>query len=249
MTSTPSFGQGVLSQAKKLDRGLLGIPVVQTLVNAFVLRGNMDMASSQLAVTGHERASLERERQKAEDRMKELDSQISACKAVEAALQARAGPDASADLEASIARLETMESTSMEDWKAKGSAAIDDMQARAAALEEATTKDLEVIMQKITQAAEMVQGSEAYRSAVSKAQGAADMAQQRVAQVHGQLQEQLTAENLESVMAQARQAAGTGISQAQEMAGQLQDSEALKAARAKVEQGISSAAAHIPQSK
>jgi len=241
MTSSPAFGQGLLKQAAKIDQGILGVPVVQTLVKAFVLRGSMDMACSQLAVAGHERAQLERERQKAEDKLKAVDAQLQAVKAVEVSLKAKAGPDTSADLEASISQLEALGDTGMDDWKAKGAATIAELQGQAKALEEATTKDLEIMMQKITEAAEMIKGSDAYKSAMAKAQDAAELAQQRASEVHGQLKEQLTAENLKSVMDQAQQAAEVGMSRAQEVAGQLQDSEALKAAKEKMDQSLATA--------
>lgn len=247
MTSSPSFGQGVLKQAEKLDKGILGVPVIQTLVKAFLLRGGMDLSSSQLAVAVNERANLEKEREKAQYRLNEVDSQLAACKAVEEALQAKAGKDTSSDLEASISQLENLGDTDMNAWKEKGAAAIADLQVQATALEEATTKDIEVIMQKITEAAEAIQSSEGYQSAMAKASAAAELAQQKAGEVHGQLAEQMTAENLQSVMAQAQQAASAGMSRAQEVAGQLAETDAVKQAQASASDAVKQAQALASQ--
>jgi len=241
MTSSASFGQGLLKHAAGVDQGLLGIPVAQTLVKAFVLRGGSELASSQLAVAVHERVQLERERAKAEVKLRDIEGQLAACKAAEEALEAKAGRDKTEDLEASITQLESLGDTGMDDLKAKGVAAIADIQAQAAAMEEATTKDLEVMIQKITEAAEMVKDSDAYKSALSKAQDAADLAQQKATQVSGQLREQLTNENLQSVMAQAQEAAQVGMAQAQQAAGQLPSSEALQEAAEQARRNLSSA--------
>lgn len=235
---SPSYGRSLVEWAEHADQGMLGIPVMQTLVKAFVLRGRTDLASSQLAVTVHDRVQLERQLAEACQRVEELGFQIKAREAEEAELRAKAGSDGTEDLQASISQLEAFGDKDMLDLKNQGSASIEQMQGRAAALEQATTKELEALMQRITEVVGAVQDSDMYKSAVSQGQVAADFAAQHASEVAARI----NAENLQNLLAQAEQAVDMGVSRAKEVAGQIQDSESLVAVQATLQRTADTAA-------
>lgn len=235
----PGYGRSMLAWAEKMDEGILGIPVAQTLVKAFVLRGGSDLTSAQLAVAMNERLHLERQRSEAQKELDALDCQLRACSAQEEALKQTAGSDQAADLLASINSLEAVGDKDMGEWKQQGRDIIKEMQEKAAGVEEGTTKDLEAMMQKIQDLLSVVQDSEVYQSAVSKAQAAADTAAvgatQAAASVGG-------AQGLQAAFEQAQQAAETTRQRAQEAAGQVESSEALRGALEKAHESASTAA-------
>jgi len=220
MTRSESFGKGVLKQAEKIDQGILGVPVVQLLVKAFVLRGGMDTTSARLSVTTFERVQLQRNLAQAQQRLTEIDNELAAHQASEEALKAAAGSDETEDLQASITRLEMFGSIDVNALKAKGSALAAELQAQAGGYERTTTTDLEAMIKKISDVADAIQQTEAFQSAMSQAQEAADVASRKAAEVT----DQLNAESLQSAMTQAQQAA-------QQVVGQVQGSDAVRAAQ------------------
>jgi len=172
----PGYGRSMLAWAEKMDEGILGIPVAQTLVKAFVLRGGPDLTSAKLAVAMNERLHLERQRSEARQQLDALDCQLRACTAQEEALKQTAGANPAADLLAGINHLESVGHKDMDEWKQQGRDIIKEMQGKASGVEEGTTTELEAMMQKIQEFLSVIQDSEVYQSTVSKAQAAADAA-------------------------------------------------------------------------
>jgi len=236
----PGYGRSMLAWAEKMDEGILGIPVAQTLVKAFVLRGGPDLTSAKLAVAMNERLHLERQRSEARQQLDALDCQLRACTAQEEALKQTAGANPAADLLAGINHLESVGHKDMDEWKQQGRDIIKEMQEKSAVgVEEGSTKELEAMMQKIQELLSVVQDSEVYQSAVSKAQAAADAAGQSASQAAASVG---GAEGLQAAFEQAQHAAETTLQRAQEAAGQLESSEAVRGALAQAQEAASSAA-------
>merc|ERR1712060_29098 len=59
---SPGFCTRILEKAKFVDDNLMGLPLTQVLVKAFLLRGTSEVASVQLAVTLHDKEQLQRDR-------------------------------------------------------------------------------------------------------------------------------------------------------------------------------------------
>eukprot|EP00419_Tripos_fusus_P007597 CAMPEP_0172696236 /NCGR_PEP_ID=MMETSP1074-20121228/27912_1 /TAXON_ID=2916 /ORGANISM="Ceratium fusus, Strain PA161109" /LENGTH=681 /DNA_ID=CAMNT_0013516955 /DNA_START=208 /DNA_END=2253 /DNA_ORIENTATION=+ len=236
----PGYGRSMLEWAVKMDEGILGIPVAQTLVKAFVLGGGSELTSAKLAVAMHDRLHLERQRSEAQNKLDALDCQMRACSAQEEALRETAGSDQAADILACINSLEAVGDKDVNEWKQQGRDIIKEMQEKSAVgVEEGSTKELEAMMQKIQELLSVVQDSEVYQSAVSKAQAAADAAAQGASQAAASVG---GAEGLQAAFEQAQHAAETTLQRAQEAAGQLESSEAVRGALAQAQEAASSAA-------
>jgi len=244
MIDSPTYGNGLLKAAKKADEGMLGIPVMQILVKAFVLRGGADMVSSQLVVAADEKAALQRERDQAQSQVQALRSQIESCKAEEVALKKKAGITDEPDLEASIDPLPDAGGGVLGEMQEQGASAVSSVQARATAMEEATVKELEAMMKKIMEAFEGIQNSEAYKSAMAQAQEAMEQAQEAAQDAMEQAQEaaQDAMEQAQDAMEQAQDAMEDAVAQASEMAGQL-NAENLQGAMAQAQEAMEQAQA------
>jgi len=243
--NSPSYGRSLLKAAEKADEGMLGVPIAQTLVKAFVLRGGADMASTQLSLSLQDKSQLERQRQEIQKQVDDLSKQITVCYTEEVTLKRASGiaepecvsdgMDAAAekDLDQVMGAMQG-QVAALEQATAKEPEA---MQGQAVALEQATAKELEAMMKKITELVNAVQDADTYKSAVSQAQAAADATAQRASEAAAQLntenlqsalaqaQEaaaQLNTENLQSALVQAQEAAEVGMQRAKEAAGQLQ---------------------------
>merc|ERR1719453_205859 len=92
----PEYEKLVLNNAKKIDDGAGGIPVVQTLVKAFVLRGSSDTLEMQLSGVNMEKKILEKKQYEVQKELAALDSAIAAEAAnhdrLKAAIDALGGP-------------------------------------------------------------------------------------------------------------------------------------------------------------
>jgi len=72
----PEYEKLVLSNAKKIDDGAGGIPVAQTLVKAFVLRGSSDTLEMQLSGANMEKKVLEKKQAAALAELADIDSRL-----------------------------------------------------------------------------------------------------------------------------------------------------------------------------
>merc|ERR1719478_937400 len=75
---SPTATEDMLKKAKNFDHSTLGLPVAQTLVKAFVLRGSSDMLSSQLSVAGNMKGRLELERDAIQKELDAVEAQLGA---------------------------------------------------------------------------------------------------------------------------------------------------------------------------
>jgi len=72
----PEYEKLVLSNAKVIDDGAGGIPVAQTLVKAFVLRGSSDTLEMQMSGVNMEKTILEKKKYAAQKELADLESRI-----------------------------------------------------------------------------------------------------------------------------------------------------------------------------
>eukprot|EP00747_Dinoflagellata_sp_TGD_P183121 gnl/TRDRNA2_/TRDRNA2_37817_c0_seq1.p1 gnl/TRDRNA2_/TRDRNA2_37817_c0~~gnl/TRDRNA2_/TRDRNA2_37817_c0_seq1.p1 ORF type:complete len:797 (+),score=189.26 gnl/TRDRNA2_/TRDRNA2_37817_c0_seq1:358-2391(+) len=196
------FEMAVTKKAKKFDDSLMGLPVAQILVKAILLRGAGDTINAQYGLKLHEKTQLEKERAALQSQLDALEQQISSCESEAEQLGKDAGEDG--DLAGSAQKLESCPPDGY-DWKAQGSLAISEAEARQLAdkLEQATTQEIEKMIKRIMEAADQVRHSEAVEAAIHKGQDLADKA--------GHMAEE-------------------GIHRAKEKAEQLRDSEAVRQA-------------------
>merc|ERR1719188_2145949 len=84
----------MIGQAKKFDESAGGFPVMQTLVKAFLLRGNGDSIKDQIAQSYNRKYALEQEAGELESKIASLQARIDGHKAEAAYLKKEQGLDA-----------------------------------------------------------------------------------------------------------------------------------------------------------
>jgi hypothetical protein len=87
MINNQGFAQSVLEQARTIDSNGTGLPVVEILAKAFLLRGNAETLNSRLSVVENQKASAESEKAALEAKLKALDSQIEYAQTAESSLK------------------------------------------------------------------------------------------------------------------------------------------------------------------
>eukprot|EP00928_Gymnodinium_smaydae_P039882 TRINITY_DN27153_c0_g1_i1.p1 TRINITY_DN27153_c0_g1~~TRINITY_DN27153_c0_g1_i1.p1 ORF type:complete len:679 (+),score=181.17 TRINITY_DN27153_c0_g1_i1:111-2147(+) len=224
-THSQRFEDMILKKASDFDKSLLGLPVAQIFVKAFLLRGASETLDYRYNSKLYEKARLEQDRAELQDKIRDLDLKLARITDETAELKPQI--DASGgDFEAAADRLQGAAAQGMADWKAMGAQAISAAEARAAAeaLQQQTTKDLEEIMNKITKAAKDFQESEAVQAKLSQARETAAAAQEK-----------------------AQQMATEGAAQVRQKAKELQDSGAVTAALSQAQDMANQGAAYAKQ--
>jgi DNA repair exonuclease SbcCD ATPase subunit len=76
MINNQGFSSAVLDQAREMDRNGVGLPVVEMLAKAFLLRGGSDTLNSRLSVVQNQKALVDCEKANLEAKIKALDYEI-----------------------------------------------------------------------------------------------------------------------------------------------------------------------------
>jgi len=145
-----AYSSAVISQARKLDQTMLGTPVVETVVKAFLLRGTGDSLKAQIAMSRGETAALESERDDLVTRIDDLNRRIQLYQTEAEVLKREAGI---VDEEPSA--------------EAAAQTAMSSDMSRAKVLEEATKEEIDHLYAKMLAATANIrnQGLEALSSA------------------------------------------------------------------------------------
>lgn len=153
LVSSERFTRFVDGQARAFDKTLLGVPVAQLIVQAFILRSGVDGKSAELSLAVHERSMLGSDIESMEEKlnamrqqMMEHDAKVSALKEVGGAVQ-----NAEALEDSYNASLD------VEVWRQRGSEAIEAAKAKVQALEKTRTEELEALARRIVEHARILQ--------------------------------------------------------------------------------------------
>jgi len=170
------YTSGMVDKAKKMDDGHLGLPVAETLVKAFLLRGTTDMLSSQVSVAGDKVGLLEKEKAEQEAKLdalqKEIDERQAELVAIEGSEVAQRDED--------VAKIQSVQN-------------LQTLEAEAAAVEEHTQKKLEQMSAKFQDLLTQAKESEHVKAAMGRVQSvdvqaAVDQAKQKAADAADQVQ-------------------------------------------------------------
>jgi len=251
-----AVSSAMLGAAQQADRGAGGIPVVQTIVKAFLLRAGHDTKKAKLTVALGEKLRLSKERDDAQLRLQELKRRIDASKLERKVLRTLANKHGDG-MESNLQALECAGEESTAEWKKLGEQLAKQAEARAQGSTQAATEQLERVANQVTQLADSVKNSKAYQTAMEKAKAAieearvaAEQAQKAAAEAAEQAQEAAAA-GLE----QAQTAAASGLEQAQSMAATgVEQAQAAAltgaaAAQAAARDGAAAAAASLEQAQ
>jgi hypothetical protein len=166
MIESSSFADTVLGTARDVDKSAgVGVPVTELLAKAFLLRGGNDMMSSKLAVVTHHRKSLQQEKAELQLKLQAATQRSEFLASETETLKTTVSESGGGDLAAQCAKLKD-EKFDFEAWKNKGKETIEAIDSAGADVAEASTEQLEKIYEKLTEAADYVQNSEAFKALV-----------------------------------------------------------------------------------
>ena len=270
LVTSEGYFAGILGQAKKFDQSSVGVPVMQTMVKAFLLRGNGDTLASHIAHASNQQAALEDERDRLQSVKESLEGRIAGHKSeanqlrkelgLEEVIDAPTGPsmaDKAAAMGDKVRGHADAASAAAREAGQMAEDAVADAKLRAAELEKVTREELENLIKKIMDAAEQVRNSEAVRQAIEQAEKAKEQAEQAAAMAQDpEVRARLLAEAQEA----AERAAEAGMKQAEELKKQAQElaeqgmaqaEELKKQAQVLAEQGMEAAEklANTPEAK
>lgn len=182
-----TYSATVLKKARKFDESMLGVPVVETFVRAFLLRGTADTLNAQLNQSQNSIGTLEKEQDEIAAKLDVISKRILHHKAQADALRAVAGHgDGQAE--------DLFMKDSMTDVTLSSFPVPSEALEQAQKLEQATKTELNELYKRIREAIDQLSQSGAVEEALAQAQQAA-------------------AEGL----AQAQKSASAGIQQVQSM--------------------------------
>jgi len=173
LVSDPGYQKSVLEKAKSTDSGtFFGIPVMQTLVKAFVLRGTSEVASAQLALALHDKNQLQKDKVAAEADLAGIQSRLDVLLAREAAFQTQVETNEGEGFAGQIKALEKGldSATDVDAWAEKGKLSVEEAKRKAAEVQEATTKELERMVEQIQEAVEAIRNSDTVKQAMHQAE-------------------------------------------------------------------------------
>lgn len=168
MIESQSFQKSVIDQARAMDKNATGLPVIELLVKAFLLRGGSDTLNSRLSKISAAKALCEKEKAEIEAQLTAVSAEIATVSAEEQTIKASAQDKGGAVAE-QVLKL-TTGTDDLEAWKAKGDLALAEADEKARAVREATTKAIEELWEKIKAAIDAVQNSETAKALIAKGQ-------------------------------------------------------------------------------
>lgn len=256
MINSPSFSKTILGVAQKADAGMLGLPVVEYIVKAFVLRGSTDTLQSRLTVALSEKVRLQRERDEIAAELEAVENKIKIGHKEVKSLKRKAETLGGTGLDAMITQVKHIDKLDEEAWKEQGKLHVQKAMAESNAMKTAATAELDKMATWIQEIVEQIQNSETVQGALAQAREAADQAQHMAEEAADAAQhaaedalhaaqdmaqdiyEQLPDEEaVQEAMAQAQEAAKQGAAKAQEVAieGAAQAKEVAKKAQEQAE--------------
>jgi len=210
MIESEGFQQSVIKQAREMDANGAGLPVVELLVKAFLLRGSSDTLDAKLSCVQGKKSKLEREKAEVDAALAALAKEIDAASAQEASLKA-AAQEKGGELAEQIDMLSGGSDLAL--WKAQGK---DVLAEKAKELQEQTTQALEELFEAISKAVEDARNSEAAKALKAKYEETQAMVQEKLQQAMDTLQD-------EEFQKQLMDAAKQGMDQAQGLANQAME--------------------------
>lgn len=217
MIESQGFQKLVIEQARGMDKNATGLPVMELLVKAFLLRGGADTLNSKLSVVQNQKALLEKEQAELTAQRDAVTAEIATVTAEESTIKSDAAAKGG-ELATQVSAL-IHSSDDLENWKASGDKALAEAEERAKAVQEATTKAIEELWEKIMAAVDAVQNSETAKALIAKAHEAEAM-------IEAKMQEAMATVQDPEFLNKLNEAAKQATEQAQAMA-----DEAIKAAK------------------
>jgi len=225
LVASEGFVKAVSQKAREIDRKGLGFPVAELVVKALLLRGRSETLGAKLSIAEAEKSELEQEKSVLEAQLEQLQVQISARTAEVEAIKAQADEAKASGVGDPLGfqrGLQALETADVEElgskWKEQGKKAVEDAQARAAAVTQKTTEELDRLLARFMELVQQVQDSQAFQSASSQLQTATEQTMASAQQLSA-----AAAPALQQGMASASQAAQQGMQTASQAVAQAKE--------------------------
>jgi len=225
----------LLKLAQDFDEKSLGIPVVEILVKALVLRGDMDILPARRTVALGEALRLTKEKEDLEMKLEEVQSRLSKGKDDRKALR-EVAKIAGDSMNAHLVLLEKVGKEDTATLKERGRRIAADVSVRVAQEQQVATHELERMANYVTEVTEEIRNSETYQSIIKQVQKTAEEAQATAAEAAVQAKAAAAAG-----MQKAQDGLEAGVAYAQSEEAQA----AIAQARSRVESATSQARSHV----
>jgi len=201
MIESKSFSDAVISKARKADKDGTGLPIVELLAKAFLVRGGDESIISKLAVVQHHKKSLQGKQRALESQVAKLTWKIESAAEAEESLKDKAKDGG--DLASQVHKLNS-ESVDYESWKKQGATAIEEAELRAIEVGQASTDALEKMYEQINKIIEEVENSDTVKAAVAAAREAEEYAENRMNEAYDMLNDPEFQAKVREIAAQAQ---------------------------------------------
>jgi hypothetical protein len=233
-THSAQFEKKLMRTAKRFDDGAGGIPVVQILAKAFVLRGSSDTVYAKLNVASNEKIHLKRQEDKLQSKVDGLRARLSAQQAACAAIDAKT--DKAKDLGGDsgfggVIAFTNDARNSAAVWKQLGVTAIQEAESKVSSGADADTSKLDELVQRITSSIDEIRNSDEFKEAQEASKKFAEETAAK-AQMYAEEAAKMAAEAAEQAKVMAAEAA----QKAQEFAESEEVQKALADAKQKVQE-------------
>jgi hypothetical protein len=201
MIESKSFSNVILKQARKADKGGTGLPIVEILAKAFLLRGGDESIISQLAVVQHHKKSLRNKQNTLESQLASLNMKIESATEAEESLKEKSKDGG--DLAAQVHKLNS-DSVDFDSWKKQGNCAIEEAELKVVEMGQASTDALEKLYEKINQVIEEVENSDTVKAAVQAAHDAEAYAEKKLTEAYDMVNDPEFQAKVREIAAQAQ---------------------------------------------
>jgi len=263
MIENQGFQDTVLKQARDMDKNGAGVPVMELLVKAFLLRGGSDTLNSRLGVVQSRKKMMEKEQAALASQLAAVSAEIDGVTAEEQSLKVQADAEGG-DIAATVAKL-TAGSVDMEKWRNQGDKFIGDAAEKAKQMQEfnkeaaeqariiqeKTTEALEELFEKMNQVAEAAQNSETAKALKAKYAELEAKFNEAMATLQDPAFQQQLLEQAQQAAAQAQDLANQAVESAKDPVAFQKAVDAAQEAMAQAQQAAAdvAAAANDPEKR
>jgi len=205
LLNSEAVSSAVLSAAQDFDNQNTGIPVVEILMKAVLLRGSEDIYPAKLTVALGEALRLSQEQRDLEAQLKDVESKILMGESQRQAMESAAEKNG-ANIQENLEILEKVGEDDMLSWKTRGQELAKEAERKAGEGGKIATDELDKIATYATELAAKIRNSEMYKDAVEAAKRASEQAQIAAAKA---------AEEAAAAAIAAQEMAAEGLAQAQ----------------------------------
>jgi len=213
MIESKGFSDTVVSKAQKADKDGTGLPIVEMLAKAFLLRGGDESLISKLAVVQHHKKSLQNKQAELESKVAKLNYRIESVTETEEGLKTKAV--GGGDLAAAVRKMDTID---YDSWKRQGATAIEEAELKAIEMGQASTDALERMYEQINKIIEEVENSDTVKAAVQAAKDAEEYAEKQLNQAYEMLNDPEFQAKVKELAEQAQKQVAAAAEQAQGLA-------------------------------